>query len=336
MEFPKFNGENPLGWIRQAEKYFEMPEVPDECRIDMAQMYVSGRADIWLRSSGILINPPPWPQFCKLICNRFADCSIYDVMDNFHSLKQNYTQVSSYIDKFEENMTVVRKEHPYLEEQYYVVSFVNGLKDEIKCHLRALRPNSLTDAYWLAKDYEKGLQYKKNSKFSGFGHSKPNQYQQGKVQMKQEPREANQYRNIQTTNKVRKPRECWRCFEKWTPQHKCKQAPMVNAMITEQQEEENRIQPEQDKGSDDEQLEVSKEVEEEQLMQISEQTVKGITDSSTLSLVITIGGKRGVVLLDSGSTNTFIDYKFAIKTNCKIINNEMTQVTIAGGGKLHT
>ena len=22
LEFPKFNGENPLGWIRQAEKYF--------------------------------------------------------------------------------------------------------------------------------------------------------------------------------------------------------------------------------------------------------------------------------------------------------------------------
>ena len=80
-------------------------------------------------------------------------------MDNFHSLKQNYSQISSYIDKFEEIMAVVKKEHPFLEEQYYVVSFVNGLKDEIKCNLRPLRPLNLTDAYWLAKDFEKRLQY---------------------------------------------------------------------------------------------------------------------------------------------------------------------------------
>lgn len=74
-------------------------------------------------------------------------------------------------------MAVVKKDHPYWEEQYYVVSFVNGFKDEIKCHLRPLRPNSLTDAYWLANDYEKGLQYKRSSKFTGYGQSKQNQYQ---------------------------------------------------------------------------------------------------------------------------------------------------------------
>lgn len=83
-------------------------------------------------------------------------------------------------------MTVVKKEHPYLEEEYYVVSFVNGLKDEIKCLLRPLRP-SLTEAYWLAKDYVKELQYKKNNKFPSTGHPKPNQYQhQGRIQVKPE------------------------------------------------------------------------------------------------------------------------------------------------------
>jgi hypothetical protein len=24
MEFPRFNGDNPVGWIRQCEKYFQM------------------------------------------------------------------------------------------------------------------------------------------------------------------------------------------------------------------------------------------------------------------------------------------------------------------------
>lgn len=131
LEFPKFNGDNPLGWITRAKKYFEMKDVPKECRFDMAHMHIIRSADVWLRSSVILLNPPLWPYFFTLICNRFVDCSIYDVIDNFHSLKQNYTHVSSYIDKFDEVMAIVKKEHPSLEEQYYVASFVNGLKDEI-------------------------------------------------------------------------------------------------------------------------------------------------------------------------------------------------------------
>lgn len=39
-------------------------------------------------------------------------------------------------------------------------------------------------------------------------------------------------------------------------------------------------------------------------------------------------------LLDSGNTDTFIDYKFVVKTNCKIINSGMKRVTIAGGREL--
>lgn len=53
-------------------------------------------------------------------------------------------------------------------------------------------------------------------------------------------------------------------------------------------------------------------------------------------MIIIVGGRRGVALLDSGSTNTFIDYMFALKTNYKIINNGMKRVTIAGGGELQT
>lgn len=105
--------------------------------------------------------------------------------------------------------------------------------------MRPIRPTSLTDAYWLAKDYEKGLQYKKSNKFSGYGQTKQNHYQQGKVHVKQEKGETVQNRNNQPANKVRKPGECWKCFEKWSPNHKCKQAPVVNAMISEQEEESN-------------------------------------------------------------------------------------------------
>lgn len=57
LEFPVFEGDNPLGWIRQCDKYFELARVPEENRSDLAVSYMTGRADNWPRGSGLLANP---------------------------------------------------------------------------------------------------------------------------------------------------------------------------------------------------------------------------------------------------------------------------------------
>ena len=36
--------------------------------------------------------------------------------------------------------------------------------------------------------------------------------------------------------------------------------------------------------------------------------------------------------MDTGSTNTFIDLKFALKTNCPLINTPKKKVTVVSGG----
>jgi hypothetical protein len=56
-------------------------------------------------------------------------------------------------------------------------------------------------------------------------------------------------------------------------------------------------------------------------------------------LIVFIGGKRGLALVDSGSTDTFLDYTdytFACKLNCKIQTIESRQVKVAGGGYLNS
>ena len=47
-----------------------------------------------------------------------------------------------------------------------------------------------------------------------------------------------------------------------------------------------------------------------------------------------VGGRQGVALVDTGSTNTFIDMKFALKSNFHLINTPTKKVTVAGGGSL--
>lgn len=66
------------------------------------------------------------------------------------------------------------------------------------------------------------------------------------------------------------------------------------------------------------------------------QAIKGRSTAATFTLWVNIGGKKGLALVDSGNTNTFIDMKFATKTTCAISTNKLQPVHIAGGGKLQT
>jgi hypothetical protein len=64
LNFPEFSGEDVEGWIRKAEKYFELIGVPNEDRVQIAIMYISGKAEFWWRGTGCNARTLPWHQFC--------------------------------------------------------------------------------------------------------------------------------------------------------------------------------------------------------------------------------------------------------------------------------
>jgi hypothetical protein len=101
LDFPKFDGTNPMEWLRTTEKYFAMVYVPEEAKFDYAQMYLTGQADVWLRNSGVLEENLSWQEFCTVIIQRFSDDSSYEVVENFNSIKQGTLTVAQYTDKFE-------------------------------------------------------------------------------------------------------------------------------------------------------------------------------------------------------------------------------------------
>jgi hypothetical protein len=69
---------------------------------------------------------------------------------------------------------------------------------------------------------------------------------------------------------------------------------------------------------------------------ISAHATKGTTSTATFSLLVHMGGRRGVALVDSGSTDSFLDYTFASKTNCAMIFCNSLKMNVAGGGHLDT
>ena len=96
-----------------------------------------------------------------MITHRFSAYSPYEVAETFNALKQDNMTVIAYIDKFEDFMTMLKQDTPELTEEWFVKCFVNGLRHDIKHQLRPLHPESLTDAYWQAKDMERSAPPKK-------------------------------------------------------------------------------------------------------------------------------------------------------------------------------
>jgi hypothetical protein len=85
------------------------------------------------------------------------------------------------------------------------------------------------------------------------------------------------------------------------------------------------------------QLEVTEpECQTPQLLLLSSHAAHGTSSSTTFLAIISIGGKRGIPLVDCCRTNTFLDYSFASKLTCSIDFVATKKVAIAGGGHLET
>jgi hypothetical protein len=58
-------------------------------------------------------------------------------MEQCQVLKQLNT-VDNYIDQFEDWMSLMKKDHPYLTENFFLLRFLSGLKDTIKHDTKCL------------------------------------------------------------------------------------------------------------------------------------------------------------------------------------------------------
>lgn len=80
LAFLEFDGTDLDGWIRKAEKFFEMVSVPNEDKVKIAVMYMKGRARYWWRGSGCNSSTLPWHHLCRMIGERFNEVSTYEVV----------------------------------------------------------------------------------------------------------------------------------------------------------------------------------------------------------------------------------------------------------------
>jgi len=126
VEFPTFDGSNPRNWVKKCAKYFNLCRISDDQKVDLALMYLQGKAETWFSSYILGRNHIVWDDFIVDLCARFRDDMGRQVVEEFNKLNL-IGELDDYLEKFEELKALLLLKNPSLSNNYFVDSFIGGL-----------------------------------------------------------------------------------------------------------------------------------------------------------------------------------------------------------------
>ena len=217
LDFPKFNGDNPSGWIYRANQFFNYHQTNPLHRILLASFHMEGKALVWFQDIEAAGGLNSWEGFVRALQTRFRGSPYDDPMEALIRLKQT-TTVEEYKGQFEALSNQLRG----LAESYKLSCFLSGLREDIRFMVRMLNPVNLHMAFWLAKMQEENVVALRRSTRLG---PMPIRSTVGPMDL-QEKRALVPIQKLSPVQmKERRDRGlCYNCDDKWGPSHKCKAA----------------------------------------------------------------------------------------------------------------
>lgn len=361
LDFPPFDGENPQFWKTKCEKYFDVYGVQTDLWVRVATLHFTGNAARWLQVHEKQGTVWSWESLCEMVVEKFGREHYQNLLRQFNTLKQHGTVVE-YMHQFEDLMHQILAHNPAIDSLFFTTQFLEGLKAEIKSGVILHRPKDLDTAFSLATMQEElleALPRRDYRRAEGGGHGRfqarpllaigapparpllmppPAQAddrrgvdgaraaerrapEQGRV-----PEHGRGEDRVGALRAYRRARGlCFKCGERWGQGHQC--AATVQLHVVE--ELLDLLQAEQ--MDNEAQYEDS---DEDILMSISKLAVSGATTSRTVRLVAMIEDQEVLVLVDSGSSHSFLSDMVADKL--KIVPQAIpaVKVRIANGGIL--
>jgi hypothetical protein len=309
LEVPRFDGSDALGWIFKINQFFDFHQTPDPDRLTIASFYMDGPALSWFQwmmRSGMIHS---WPDFLITLETRFAPSYYDDPRGALFKLTQKGT-VNNYLTEFERLANrVVGLPHHFL-----LSCFISGLIPEIRREVQAFQPMNLPQATALAKiqedkieDRRKALKLPKINPNSPNHSNSPNPPSNTvSSSTNSSPKPKIPFRKL-TQEEMAARREqnlCYNCDETFTPQHRCKARFYM-------------FFPEEDMEITDPALAFDAIPEDTATpppptdAQLSLHAMSGFPTPNTFRIVGTIAKNQFTILVDSGSTQNFIQDRVA-------------------------
>jgi predicted aspartyl protease len=342
LNFPEFFGDNPRLWIARCENYFDMYEVEEFRWIQIASMYLFDAAARWYQSVQHRLKHASWNVFSELVLERFGREQKELLICQLFHIKQTGS-VTEYVEKFAELVDMLTAYGHITEPVYYVVRFVDGLRDGIKSVVSlhrpvsfdtaaslallqedvgvALRPSRKSDVYFTTKPASRGANPlppppRIDKKSTPIFHEEKKMCEGKSLEERMAALRA--YRRAKGL--------CVRCAEKWSREHKCVATVQLNA-VQELLEVFNLEELDN--------VSVHSEQPDRLFMAISQDVVGGTDGPRTMKLCGALQGTELLILVDSGSSHTFLSSAVADKMVGVQPLDHQVKVQVANGGILN-
>ncbi|KAA3452986.1 Transposon Ty3-G Gag-Pol polyprotein [Gossypium australe] len=285
-----------------------------------------------------------WEIYAKGLQDRFGSDSFLDPMTELVTLKQQGT-----VDQFHDGFLSLLNQL-CLPESYALSIFISNLKPEIGQYLRLFTPKSLVEGYKLARQVENIVCGPvKTGIVGGNGASRflfPNprlsqsvgqsMTMGGKVQGSMGSRAPSKSLSQAELEDRRKKGLCFWCGSKYSPGHKCSKSQVFQLVI----------EPTWEPGSELKESIVDELQDCSEQFELGEQSpgspvlslhaLQGLQSHHTMLFLALIDNTEVVVLVDSGSTHNFLDYKMAKRLKLPIEPCCPLKVMVANGVQLPT
>lgn len=331
MEIPVFEGIHPRWWLRKCERLFDWYNVPGIQRVGLAATYFNEVVDAWFQGCLSIRREYTWEEFSEKLCERFGERSVADTIEEFNKLRQTGS-VGTYLKKFEELRAYMVSHNHHLSEAYFVSSFMSGLNEELRPMVKMMKLQTVEQASESARLQEMMVEalIKKQRQL-------PRGANPGTAGMgtKGYHRDANRGNNGGKSNtgmssipygeQLREQRRmaglCFRCGDRYHPGHQCKR----QILLLEGEEEEEQDEVKEEGGEEED---------EEDNGEISIHALKGMANNK----IIKVGGQvkdcNLNILIDSGSTHSFLNEGTAEKLKCSLTRTTPLSVTVANGQRV--
>lgn len=71
VDFPRFNGDDPRGWLRRCQRYFMFNPMTDLEKVMLASMHLDGKAEYWYMDYVEWREFMGWNVFANMLLERF-------------------------------------------------------------------------------------------------------------------------------------------------------------------------------------------------------------------------------------------------------------------------
>jgi hypothetical protein len=250
-------------------------------------------------------------------------------MNELLDLRQTGT-VEEYTAQFQSLQYTITMHNAQYDEAFFTPQYIRGLKEDIRGVVEPQRPPTVHTASIIAK-IQQGVQDKSKAKYQRYGNSQK-QNVQPRGDTKPPTPAPSLWRDRQLRDYRKANNLCYSCGEKFVPGHMAvcpkQNKPQTNAIVANDLDREL---------SDEvlDELAVEDQLQEE-FSQLSLNAITSLESANYIKLKTRVKDKVMLILVDSGSTHSFISSNFVQLANLPTIPIKKKKVRLANGESLVT